>query len=113
VPFIITQQAQPAWQHAARQSQQPWIILQQSASPEVQVMHTPLAVGSTLQVPIVRLQQHTVMPFIVQQHDTIPPASIEQSCCIMPHAAASSHEQVIFMPPVHFSIFMVQRGTIM
>jgi hypothetical protein len=24
----------------------------------------------------------------------------------------SSHEQVIFMPPVHFSIFKVQRGTI-
>jgi hypothetical protein len=30
----------------------------------------------------------------------------------MPADIASSHVQVIFMPPVHFSIFMVQRGTI-
>jgi hypothetical protein len=31
--------------------------------------------------------------------------------CIMLQAIGSSHEQVIFMPPLHFSIFMVQRGT--
>ena len=30
----------------------------------------------------------------------------------MPADIASSQVQVIFMPPVHFSIFMVQRGTI-
>ncbi|MFO0807026.1 MAG: hypothetical protein U0746_00210 [Gemmataceae bacterium] len=29
----------------------------------------------------------------------------------MPQAVGSSHMQVIFMPPVHFSIFIVQRGT--
>jgi len=29
----------------------------------------------------------------------------------MLQAIGSSHEQVIFIPPVHFSIFMVQRGT--
>ena len=32
--------------------------------------------------------------------------------CIMLHAVGSSHMQVIFIPPVHFSIFIVQRGTI-
>jgi hypothetical protein len=31
----------------------------------------------------------------------------------MPHATLSSHVQVIFMPPSHFSIFIVQRGTAM
>jgi len=30
----------------------------------------------------------------------------------MPADIASSQVQVSFMPPVHFSIFMVQRGTI-
>jgi hypothetical protein len=30
----------------------------------------------------------------------------------MPADIASSQVQVIFMPPVHFSIFMVQRGII-
>jgi hypothetical protein len=31
----------------------------------------------------------------------------------MLHAILSSQLQVIFIPPVHFSIFMVQRGIIM
>jgi len=64
-------------------------------------------------MPIVRLQQETIMPFIMQQQLTIPPASMVQRFCIIEAATGSSHEQVIFMPPVHFSIFMVQRGTIM
>ena len=42
----------------------------------------------------------------------MPPASMVQRFCIMLHAILSSQVQVIFMPPVHFSIFMVQRGTI-
>src|SRR5438105_432861 len=64
-------------------------------------------------MPIVRLQQQTIMPFIMQQQDTMPPASIEQRFCIMLQAVGSSQVQVIFMPLVIFSIFMVQRGTIM
>src|SRR5262245_22158722 len=32
--------------------------------------------------------------------------------CITPRAVASSQEQVIFMPPWHFSNLTVQRGTI-
>ena len=42
----------------------------------------------------------------------MPPAIMVQRFCIMLQAAMSSQVQVIFMPPVHFSIFMVQRGTI-
>ena len=42
----------------------------------------------------------------------MPPASMVQRFCIMLQAIASSQVQVIFMPPVHFSILMVQRGTI-
>jgi hypothetical protein len=52
------------------------------------------------------------MPFIIMQQLHMLPASMVQRFCIMLHAMASSHVQVIFMPPVHFSILIVQRGTI-
>ena len=52
----------------------------------------------------------TAMPFIIMQQLTMPPAIMVQRFCIMVQAALSSQVQVIFMPPVHFSIFMVQRG---
>ena len=42
----------------------------------------------------------------------MPPAIIVQRFCIMLQAILSSQVQVIFMPPVHFSILNVQRGTI-
>jgi hypothetical protein len=61
---------------------------------------------------MVKLQVHTTMPFIIQQQLHMPPANIVQRFCIMAAAVLSSHEQVIFMPPLTFSIFMVQRGTI-
>ena len=63
-------------------------------------------------MPIVMLQQQTIMPFIMQQTVHMPPAIIVQRFCTMLQAILSSHEQVIFMPPVHFSILKVQRGTI-
>ncbi len=106
------QQVQPAAMQAAMQSQHDWIILQHSASPLVQVTQHPSVVISHLHMPIVRLQQHTIMPFIMQQHDTIPPAIILQRFCIMAQAAGSVQVQVIFIPPAHFSIFILQRGTI-
>jgi hypothetical protein len=112
VPFIITQQVQPAWHIFMRQSQQDWIISQHLASPLVQVMQTPLGVISHLHRPIVMLQQHTIMPLRTQQQLTMPPASIVQRFCIMLHPIWSGQAQVIFMPPAHFSNFMVQRGII-
>ena len=81
-------------------------------SPLVQVTQHPFVVISTLHDAIVMLQQHTIMPFIVQHMLHIPPAIMAHRFCIMVQAAGSSHEQVIFIPPAHFSIFMVQRGTI-
>lgn len=111
VLFIITQQVQPDSIMVHRQSQQAWIILQHSASPLVQVQHTPSAVISTLHMPMVRLQTHTHMPFIMTQQLHMPPASIVHRFCTMLQAILSSHWQVIFMPPVHFSIFTLQRGT--
>ena len=42
----------------------------------------------------------------------MPPASMLHKFCIMLQAVLSSLEQVIFMPPAHFSNFSVQRGTI-
>jgi hypothetical protein len=58
------------------------------------------------------LQLHTTMPFIIMQQLTMPPWSIVHRFCIMLHATGSSQVQVIFMPSLVLSIFMVQRGTI-
>ena len=112
VPPIVMQQEQPAFMQAVMQSQQPWIMSQQALSPLVQVTQQPSLVISTLHAPIVRLQQQTVIPFIMQQRLHMPPAIIVHRFCIMVQAVGSSHTQVIFIPPAHFSIFIVQRGTI-
>jgi hypothetical protein len=106
------QQEQPAFMQAAMQSQQPWIMLQQFSSPLVQVMQQPSLVMSHLHIPIIKLQQQTIIPFIMQQQLTIPPAIILHMFCIMAQAEGSEQVQVIFMPPWHFSTFIVQRGTI-
>ena len=103
---------QPAAVIAEQQSQHAWIIAQQSLSPLVQVMQQPSSVISHLQRPIDRLQQQTIMPLNMTQHEHMPPASIVQRFCIIAHDILSSQVQVIFMPPGHFSILMVQRGTI-
>ncbi len=110
--FMQMQQVQPALHMAIMQSQQAWIIEQQSPSPLVQVMQTPSLVISHLHMPIVMLQQQTNMPFIIMQQLHIPPAIIVQRFCIIVADIGSSVEHVIFIPPLHFSIFMVQRGTI-
>jgi hypothetical protein len=56
------------------------------------------------------LHWNTVVPFQVQQQLQAPPASILQRFCNAPQATSSSHEQVSFMPPAHFSNFAVHRG---
>jgi len=112
VLFIIMQQVQPSLSMVAMQSQQAWIISPHLGSPLVQVTQTPSLVISHLHMPMVRLQQQTIMPFIMQQHVHMPPVNIVQRFCSMLVAILSSHEQVIFMPPVHFSILNVHRGTI-
>jgi hypothetical protein len=110
--FIIMQQVQPAICMQLMLSQQAWIMLQQFLSPLVQVMQQPSAVISHLHMPIIRLQQNIVMPFIMQQQLHIPPAIIVHRFWSMPRDVSSSHMQLIFMPPAHFSNFIVQRGTI-
>ena len=111
--FIIRQHMQPSFIIRSIQSQQAWIMSQQALSPLVQVTQQPSVVISHLHVAIGMLQQQTIMPFIMAQHDTMPPASMVHRFCIMLRAMASSQVQVTFMPPVHFSNFMVQRGIIM
>jgi hypothetical protein len=112
VLFIITQQVQPSLSMVLMQSQQAWIISPHFGSPLVQVIVQPLAVMSHLHMPIVRLQQQTTMPFISMQQLHMPPASIEHRFCTISVATLSSQVQATFMPPWTFSIFMVQRGTI-
>ena len=48
---------------------------------------------------------------IMQQQLTIPPAIILHMFCIMAQAEGSEQVHVIFIPPAHFSIFIMQRGT--
>jgi hypothetical protein len=104
---------EPAVIRVLMHSQQPWTIAQHSLSPVVQVKHTPSLVISHLHMHIVRLQQHTIMPFIQQQQLQALPISDMHRFCSVLHAILSSQTQVIFMPPVHFSILiLLQRGTI-
>jgi hypothetical protein len=109
---MSTQQVQPELSSVARQSQHAWIISQHLLSPLVQVIQTPFSVISHLQWPMVKLQVQTIMPFCMTQQLHMPPASMVQRFCIMLQAMVSSQVQVIFMPPLHFSNFIVQRGTI-
>ena len=110
--FMHTQQVQPALHMAIMQSQQAWIIEQHAGSPLVQVMQQPFSIISHLHMPIIMLQQQTIMPFIIMQQLHIPPAIIVHRFCIIVADILSSHVHVIFIPSLHFSIFMVQRGTI-
>jgi hypothetical protein len=112
VLFIITQQVQPSFSMQAQQSQQHWIISQHFGSPLVQVMQTPSLVISHLHMPMVRQQQQTIMPFIMQQQLHMVPISDIHRFCMVLQATLSSLEHMIFMPPVHFSMVTLQRGTI-
>jgi hypothetical protein len=112
VPPIIRQQVQPAFRQAIMQSQQPWIIAMHAGSPLVQETTHPSLVISVLHMPIMRLQLQQTIPFIMQQHEHMPPASMVHRFCIMARATASSQTQVIFIPPDIFSTVILQRGTI-
>jgi hypothetical protein len=103
---------QPAFMQWLMQSQQLCTMSQQALSPEVQVMVTPLAVISHLHMHIVRLQQQTIMPFIMQQQLQAEPISDMHRFCMVLQATLSSQTQVIFIPPVIFSMVTLQRGTI-
>jgi hypothetical protein len=61
---------------------------------------------------MVRLQQQTIIPFIMQQQLHSPPVIMVHRFCSMPAETLSSQAQTILMPPLHFSNVMVQRGTI-
>ena len=74
-------------------SQHAWIMAAQALSPLVQVTVTPISVGSHLHIPIMRLQQQAIIPFIIMQHEHIPPAIIMHRFCNMPAATESSHVQ--------------------
>jgi hypothetical protein len=111
--FIMMQQVQPAFIMLVTQSQQLCTIAQQSLSPLVQVIQTPSLVISQTHLHIVSEQQQTIMPFIMQQQLQAPPMSDMHRFCMVLQATLSSHTQVIFIPPVHFSMVTLQRGTIM
>jgi hypothetical protein len=110
--LIIRQQVQPDFIIAVMQAQQASIMAEHAGSPLVQVMETPSSVASNLQRPMVRLQQQTIIPFIMQQQLHRPPVIMLQRFCNMPADTLSSHEQTTCMPPLHLVNVIVQRGTI-
>ncbi len=76
--LIIRQQVQPDFIIDVMQAQQASIIAQHAGSPLVQVRQIPSSVGSHLHMAMVRLQQQTIMPFIMQQKLHRPPGIILQ-----------------------------------
>jgi hypothetical protein len=112
VPPNQTQHMQPASMQAIMQSQQAWTMSQQALSPLVQVMQTPSAVISQVQLHMAMLHWHMHMPFFMHMQLHMPSHSILQRFCRVAQPTSSSHEQYIFIPPAHFSIRIVQRGTI-
>jgi hypothetical protein len=52
------------------------------------------------------------IPFFIQQQEHIAPGIIAHRFCIIDTAIMSSLVHIIFIPPSHFSIIMVQRGII-
>jgi hypothetical protein len=110
--LIIRQQVQPDFIIADRHAQHASIIAQHAGSPLVHVIATPSSVGSHLHRPIVKLQQQTIIPFIMQQQLQRPPAIMVQRFCSMPAETLSSQTQTIFIPPLCFLKVMVHRGTI-
>ncbi|HUO11094.1 MAG TPA: hypothetical protein VM008_22530 [Phycisphaerae bacterium] len=58
---------------------------QHDLSPDVQVIIHPSAVISHLHIPIIMQQVIIGMPFIIMQHDIIPPAIIVIMFCIIEH----------------------------
>jgi hypothetical protein len=76
--LIIRQQVQPAFIIEVIQAQQASIIALQDESPLVQVTQTPSSVGSHLHMAMVRLQQQTIIPFIMQQQLHSPPGIMLQ-----------------------------------
>ena len=99
VPPRQTQHMQPAFMQAIMHSQQAWHMAQQSSSPLVQVIQTPILVSEHSHLHIDMLHWHIIMPFIMQQQLHMPPCNIEHKFCIMLQETLSSQEQTIFMPP--------------
>ena len=112
MPFMQRQQVQPHFIMDIIQSQHFWHISQQPASPLVQVKQQPSAVISHLHMHMFMLQHIVIMPFIIMQQESIAPPIELQRFCIIDLDIASGQEHIIFIPSLHFSILIVQRGTI-
>lgn len=76
-------------------------------------MQQPFSVISQVQLHIAMLHWHMTMPFFMQQQLHMPSQSILHMFCSVAHDISSSQTHIIFMPPAHFSIFIVQRGTML
>jgi len=97
--------------HLLRQSQQACNIWQQALSPLTQVTQQPSLVISHSHLHMTMLHWQTTMPFIMQQQLHMPSHIMRHMFCNMAQAISSSHLQWILMPLGHFSIFIVQQGT--
>ena len=85
---------------------------QHPLSPDVQVIMHPPSTISHLQVAIIIEHVIIGIPFIIMQHDIIPPCIIIIMFCIIEHCILSSHIHIIFIPPSIFVIVILHRGII-
>jgi hypothetical protein len=76
--LTIRQHVQPDFIIAVMHKQQASIMAEHAGSPLVHVMQTPSSVASNLDRPMVRLQQQTIIPFIMQQQLQSPPVIMVQ-----------------------------------
>jgi len=67
---------------------------QQWLSPLVQVMHTPLAIVSQVHMPIVKLQQHTMVPFIIMQQLHMLPAMAAHGAASQPFSLFATDAKI-------------------
>src|SRR3569832_392567 len=111
MPLKQTQHLLLVSMHLLLQSQQACSIWQQALSPLMQVMQQPSLVISHSQLHMTMLHWQTTMPFIMQQQLHMPSHIMRHMFCNMAQAISSSHLQWILMPLGHFSIFIVQQGT--
>jgi hypothetical protein len=107
------QQSQPAFEQAQMQLQHASIRLQQFLSLLVQVKQTPFLTAVHSHSHMHRSHWQTTLPFEVQQKLILPPDRTLHDSCNVAALCSSLQMQMNFIPPLHFSTFIVQQGTLL
>jgi hypothetical protein len=113
VPSMQMLQSQPALMQAQTQLLQASIRLQQFLSPLQQVKQTPFWTAVHSHSHTHRSHWQTTLPFCVQQKLILPPDRTLHDSCSVAACCSLLQVQMNFTPPLHFSTFIVQQGTLL